>query len=105
MTNKPSFITITESFPASVDHYKLRAFEQDLSALLSEATYAADASGTTVIPIGTNGFLDTMPEAKFFVMKLIEIKGTTEGPQQSVPGGPFQKLAQPDGAESIVVTV
>jgi hypothetical protein len=107
LSHSPKLLTIVDSEPLSVDHYRVHTVNPEDDTVYGEQTYPADASGTTIIPIGTNGLLDSVPVNSLFNLLVVEMKDGIDSAAgfQAAPGGPFTNVLLPDGAESISVTV
>lgn len=101
--HSPKTITLVESNPSSVDHYRIQLLAEGTGEVVSDATYASDSGGTTVIPMGSNGSMNNLGVGQNFQIKVYQQKNGVNGDPQIVSGGPFTNVLLPDGAESISV--
>lgn len=104
MSWTPKVLTITESFPASVDHVHVVCQNSGGTVELRGENYPLE-DVTTDIPIGSNGFFDGLePQAIKLLVQEIGTNGD-HGPIQEVPGGPFNLQRLVDGAEGLSITL
>jgi hypothetical protein len=96
----PQEIVITENNPASVDSYHVIARAEDESPL-NDVSYPSDPSGITTIPIGSNGFFDSVVNGTSVKLYVQQFLGTESASEQFVNRYIVQEM--PDGADNIVV--
>ena len=108
MNFSPKSVTLVESDIPSVAQYQFEILGPG-NALLAQANYNADPSGTTVVNIGSNGLLDGL-ESYHIRIRVTEINPIGEmGPPQfvlssdPVPTDTFIVYAIPNGAENITI--
>ena len=105
--HSPKLLTLVDSQPLSLDHYRIHTVNPVDDTVYGERTYASNPSGTTVIPIGSDGMLDSVPVNGLFNLLFIEMKNGVDAETgwQAVSGGPFTNVLLPDGAEDAFVTL
>lgn len=104
----PRTLRVTENNFANVDHVHVTVKSQDNLTNYTAGNYPLTSS-VTDIPIGSNGLFDsTPPEGTFMNIFVTEVPVEGHGPvgpEQQVPGGPFQLAALVDGAEALLIIV
>lgn len=104
----PRSITITEQNPETVDQYLVQILSYPAGDALIGNNYPS-GGGTTVCPIGTDGFLGNAVEAAQLTdNQQINIKVTAKkdgnfGTPVIVAGGPYTVVILPDEPENITV--
>jgi len=106
----PASLEVTESAPASVTHFRVKAKRVGSGDVIRDQTFAASGSTVTVISLATGYFQpDDIGAQVFFTVQEQGIGG--DGPEQTkmLPDNSaaqiYAVMAAPDGAEDIVVNV
>lgn len=103
----PKLLTLVEANPETITAYDI--FVRDTAETpLSQTSVSSDPSGTTVVPIGSNGLFDAITEGTPINIYVAETAAPGHGqntPLALVPGGPFVVERLADGAEQMIVTV
>jgi hypothetical protein len=103
----PKTLTIVEANPETVSQFDI--FIRDTAETpLSQTSVPSDPSGTTVVPIGSNGLFDAITVGSQINIYVGEVAAPNHGqniPPVLVSGGPYTVVRLADGAESITVTI
>jgi hypothetical protein len=106
MNFSPRLLTIVEANPETVSQFDI--FIKDTAeTVLAQTSVAANPSGTTVVPIGSNGLFNSITVGTEINIYVGEVASPGHGENLApviVPGGPFTIVQLADGIESLTVT-
>ena len=111
MLLSPTTLTIVQPAPELVASYDIFVHRASDNALLAQTSgIVPDPSGTTVIPIGSNGLLEppAVPLGTEFNLRVGVIAAEGAGPNLGpflVPDGPWTTMQQAEPPSSMTVTV
>jgi len=96
-TFSPKSITIVEADPGAAASFNVTILRHVDGATLATASYPANPSGTTVIPIGSNGLITS-------AMANVEIQVEVEEVGATGALGPATLVYTPDGHNFVLVS-
>lgn len=104
----PRFLNLREADPAIVDQFHVVARQTSDQTEVAGANYPCSPTQPQVIPIGSNGFFDNVPDGTVVEVFVLEVPVPGHGANteyQQVPGGPWTVTRTVDGVESLSITV
>lgn len=104
----PKSVTLVEANPETITGYVITVRrDSDNTLLFTTTAYPSNPSGTTVIPLGSDGTFGGLT-GEVIQLYSTEQAATGHGPNplaQQFPGGPFTIITLADGSESMSVLV